>query len=364
MPCGPSPTHRSLELEDTPLTLDSFGWNSHFARAFSAQAEPGMRAGRVVCFHGAECTLWTEDGEIRAPLAGALRKESSPTPVTGDWVLIRGGAPSVSGVLKRITLLARADSFHVGKPQPLAANIDTLLIVTGLDGDFSPRRIERYLVLAASSNIDPVIVLSKADLLSSDDLAAAIASAREAAPGVPVIPWSAVDGRDTGVIAGCVQPRQTAAVAGSSGAGKSTLINRLLGEDLLETREVRASDSRGRHTTTRRELIALPQGWIIADLPGLRAVGLWSSADAVSTVFGELQQASAACRYRDCTHTVEPGCALRDAVGRGELGEARLAGFGKLKRETESMQQAKQRWEKSIARAMRSRVKAGFDLKR
>lgn len=346
------------------MKLESFGWNSHFARAFTAQAGPGERAGRVVCFHGAECTLWTAEGEVRAPLVGALRQEGSVTPVTGDWVLIREGAVAICGVLKRKTLLARADSFQGGKPQPLAANIDTLLIVTGLDGDFSPRRIERFLVLAAASGIDPVIVLSKTDLLAPDELSAAIGEAREAAPGVPVIPWSAVDGGDTGVIAGCVQPGQTAAVAGSSGAGKSTLINRLLGEERLATSEVRESDSRGRHTTTRRELIALPQGWIVADLPGLRAVGLWSSGDAVSAVFGELEQAAWRCRYRDCTHTVEPGCALREAVECGELGAARLAGFGKLSRETESVQQAKRRWEKSIARAIRARVKSGFDLKR
>jgi ribosome biogenesis GTPase len=181
---------------------------------------------------------------------------------------------------------------------------------------------------------------------------------------VPVSPWSATDGRDAGFVAGCVQPGQTAAVAGSSGAGKSTLINRLLGEERLATAGVRESDSRGRHTTTRRELIALPQGWIVADLPGLRAVGLWSTGEAVSSVFGEVAEAAQTCRYRDCTHTVEPGCALREAVESGELGAARLAGFGKLKRETESVQQAKQRWEKTIARAIRSRVKAGFDLKR
>lgn len=346
------------------MNLESLGWDSHFARAFAAQAGPGERAGRVVCFHGAECALWTEVGEMRAPLAGALRKEGAIAPVTGDWVLIRGEAPAVCGVLKRRTLLARADSFQGGKPQPLAANIDTLLIVTGLDGDFSVRRIERFLVLAASSGIDPVIVLSKADLLEPGELALAIAKAREAAPGVPVIPWSAMDGRDAGVIGGCVEPGRTAAVAGSSGAGKSTLINRLLGDDLLATREVRASDSRGRHTTTRRELIALPQGWIVADLPGLRAVGLWSTGEAVSAVFGEVEEAGRTCRYRDCTHTVEPGCAVREAAGRGEIGAARLSGFGKLKRETESVQQARQRWEKTVARAIRSRVKAGFDLKR
>ena len=191
----------------------------------------------------------------------------------------------------------------------------------------------------------------------------AISHVRESAPGVPVIPWSAVDGRDPGVIGGLVDQGQTAAVAGSSGAGKSTLINRLLGEERLLTREVREDDSRGRHTTTRRELIALPQGWVIADLPGLRAVGVWASAEAVSAAFSEVSGLSRGCRFRDCTHTDEPGCVVRAAVQAGDLAAARATSFGKLSREAGFSIEAKKRWEKTIARAVRNRRKSGFDLK-
>jgi ribosome biogenesis GTPase len=351
-------------FEDKTLTLESFGWNSHFARTFAAQASAGQRPGRIVTNHGADCLVWTEDGEVRTPLAGAMRNNLGLRPVAGDWAVLRADADVICGILKRRTELARAVAGHDMPAQVLAANIDVLLIVTGLDGDFNPRRIERFLVLAAEAGIDPVIVLSKADLCSKVRLDEAIALTRESAPGVPVIPWSAVSGQDPGVIAGCVEKGQTAAVAGSSGAGKSTLINRLLDEERLETREVRASDSRGRHTTVRRELIALRQGWVVADLPGLRSVGLWASGEAVAEVFEELDVMRRQCRYRNCTHTTEPGCALREAVEAGDVAGGRLENFGKLSRETAFSQQAKKQWEKTIARAMRQRTKAGFDLKK
>lgn len=344
------------------MNLESFGWNTHFSRAYARQAAEGQRAGRIAAFLSSECEVWTSGGAVRASLAGTLRQLPGSPPVTGDWALLRADADVVCGILARKTQLLRAVEGRT-EPQLLAANIDVLLIVTGLDGDFSPRRIERYLVLAAESGIDPVVVLSKTDLCGKAHLETAIAQVREAAPGVPVIPWSAFSGQDAGVIAGCVQRGQTAAVAGSSGAGKSTLINRLLGEERLPTREVREDDSRGRHTTTRRELIALPQGWVIADLPGLRAVGVWASAEAVSAAFSEVSGMSRGCRFRDCTHSGEPGCAVRTAVETGDLSSARVASFSTLGGQASSAGEAKRRWEKMIARAIRNRKKSGFDLK-
>ncbi|HNY42341.1 MAG TPA: ribosome small subunit-dependent GTPase A, partial [Bryobacteraceae bacterium] len=292
--------------------------------------------------------MWTEAGSVKAVLAGTLRNLPGGPPVTGDWALLRADAEVVCGILERRTVLARAVDGQ-GAPQALASNVDVLLIVTGLDGDFSPRRIERYLVLAAESGIDPVVVLSKTDLCDTRRLEDAIGLVREAAAGVPVIPWSAFSGQDTQVISGCVGAGQTAAVAGSSGAGKSTLINRLLGEERQETREVRPDDSCGRHTTTRRELIALPQGWVIADLPGLRSVGVWASSEAVATVFSEVEELARKCRYRDCTHMGEPGCVVRAAVEAGDLTASRAASFGKLSREAGFTKEAKKRWEKTIA---------------
>lgn len=361
--CGRPSLTRLLQTEDTTLNLESIGWNSHFARAFARQASEGQRPGRIAAFLGSECEVWTSGGALRAPLAGALRQEPGGAPVTGDWILLRADADVVCEILPRKTQLMRAVEAR-SEPQLLAANIDTLLIVTGLDGDFSPRRIERYLVLAAESGIDPIVVLSKADLCDAGRLEEAIAQVREAAPEVPVIPWSAVNGQDPGVIGGLLGKGQTAAVAGSSGAGKSTLINRLLGEHRQETKEVRQDDSRGRHATTRRELIMLPHKWVIADLPGLRAVGLWASAGSVAAVFQEVNQLSRRCRYRDCTHSGEPGCVVRIAVESGDLAPARAASFGKLSREAGFSSEAKKRWEKTIAKAIRNRTKMGFDPKR
>jgi len=354
---------RLFQTEDTTLNLESFGWNSHFARAFARQAGEGQRPGRIAAFLGSECEVWTQSGAVRAFLAGTLRQLPGGPPVTGDWALLRADADVICGILPRRTQLLRAVEGRT-EPQPLAANIDVMLIVTGLDGDFSPRRIERYLVLAAESGIDPVVILSKSDLCDARRLEQAIGQVREAAPGVPVIPWSAFSGQDAAVIAGCVQKGLTAAVAGSSGAGKSTLINRLLGEERLLTREVRADDSRGRHTTTRRELIALPQGWVIADLPGLRSVGVWASAGAVASVFSDVSELAQGCRYRDCAHSGEPGCVVRPAAEAGALSEARAGNFGRLSREAGSSKEAKKRWEKTIARAIRNRTKMGFDPKR
>ncbi len=201
--------------------------------------------------------------------------------MAGDWPCSEP-FDVICGILKRRTELARAVAGHDMPAQVLAANIDVLLIVTGLDGDFNPRRIERYLVLAAEAGIDPVIVLSKADLCGKERLYEAIARTRESAPGVPVIPWSAVNGQDPGVIAGCVQKGQTAAVAGSSGAGKSTLINRLLGEERLKTREVRASDCGGGHTTGLGTDCAEPGGgwWRICLDCGRGVVGSGEAVEA------------------------------------------------------------------------------------
>jgi ribosome biogenesis GTPase len=333
------------------LNLENYGWSSHFARAFAARAGAGERPGRIVSVHGAECTVWAEDGVISAMLAGSLREGGGP--VTGDWVVLRTGADVVEAILPRRTLLARARPGGEGGPQALAANIDVLLIVMGLDGDYNPRRLERYLVLAADAGADPVVILSKSDLRTAAGVEEALAEVRATVPGVPVLPWSAVTDETTEVIGGCVAPGQTAAVAGSSGAGKSTLINRLLGREALATAPVRVSDSRGRHTTTRRELIPLPQGWIVADLPGLREVGLWADPGAVAHVFRDLAEAARRCRFRDCTHTNEPGCAVLEAAASGTVESGRLAGFRKLSREAGSAREAKLRWEKEIARAVR-----------
>jgi ribosome biogenesis GTPase len=240
----------------------------------------------------------------------------------------------------------------------MAANVDTLLIVTGLDGDFSPRRMERYLVLAAECGVEPALILSKADLADAAELARRISQAREVAAGHPVVPWSSFDSRPAGAITECVGRGKTAALVGSSGTGKSTMINRLLGYDALATQPVSGSDGRGRHTTTRRELILLPQGWLIVDMPGLREVGLWASGEALEQVFEDVSGRADACRFRDCTHTTEPGCAVLAALDEGEVDGARLSQHRALRRELSELER---RREARIAeRAFRQMKREGW----
>lgn len=307
------------------MNLSQLGWSPFHSRAFEPYRRLGCRAGRVAMAHPGLYRVLTEAGEADAPAIGRLLDDP---PLVGDWVALRPGEDAVQALLPRRTLLARRQPGSAFGRQALAANLDALFIVTGLDGDFSLRRIERYLVLAGKSGIEPLIVLSKADLLEEAERTRALESARALSPGTPVILWSAFEPGGLAALQGVVGPNRTAALVGSSGAGKSTLVNRLLGYEALATQPVRAGDSRGRHTTTWRQLIPLPQGWILIDMPGLREVQLWAEPEAVDSVFEDIEAIAAGCRFRDCTHTAEPGCAVRGAAD-----PARLAQFQALRRE-------------------------------
>jgi ribosome biogenesis GTPase len=303
------------------------GWNAFFQRAFEPYGDAGYLAGRVAMAHPGLYRVVTDAGEIDAPAAGRLLNEQEGTPVVGDWVALRPSG-AIEAVLPRRTIFARRQPGSTFGRQLLAANLDVLLIVTGLDGDFSPHRIQRYLVLAEHSGIEPLVVLSKADLLGEAERRRALETVRELAPQARVLLWSAFDPAGIAALDGLIGRGKTAALIGSSGVGKSTLVNRLLGQELMATRPVREDDSRGRHTTTRRQLIPLPQGWILIDMPGLREVQLWADEAAVTNAFTDVEALAAGCRFRDCTHTVEPGCAVRDAVD-----SERLSQFHLLRRE-------------------------------
>ena len=277
---------------------------------------------RVVAQHRGAYTLRTPEGdEQTAGLAGALR-HAGEFPVVGDYVEVEGDAivrrtPRSGGVIER-----------GGDDAPLAANVDAAWIVTALGRDISPRRVERYLSLAAAGRVDPVVVINKADLDPDPPLADALADLRAVAPGVPVLPVSARTGAGIDALQATLAGR-TAVLLGSSGAGKSTLTNRLLGTDRQATGEIREGDEKGRHTTTRRELIDLPGGGSLIDTPGLRSVPV--TEDAVSAgAFPDVDQIALGCRFADCTHTAEPGCAVRAAVESGELAETRLASYLEL----------------------------------
>jgi ribosome biogenesis GTPase len=239
----------------------------------------------------------------------------------------------IEAVLPRRTMFSRRAAGRREDEQPLAANIDLVFVVCGLDGDFNVRRIERYLALAAESGTQAVIVLNKRDLCA--DLAARVSDARAVAAGAPVLTASTVTPEGIEELRGCLAPGRTVALLGSSGVGKSSIVNALTGEQRLRTSPVREQDSRGRHTTTHRELIPLAEGGALIDTPGMREIQLWAGVESVDRAFDDISALAAGCRYRDCSHTAEDGCAVRRALDDGALDGARLAGYHKLRAEAQ-----------------------------
>ncbi|MCU1314055.1 MAG: ribosome small subunit-dependent GTPase [Acidobacteriaceae bacterium] len=308
------------------MDLHSLGW----AR-YSPASEPESSYGRVALVRRDRLLVWTADGEVVATLSGALRRHHELTPSVGDWVVLRE-ASVIIDVLPRRTKLSRKEPGKRLREQVLAANMDLLFVVTALDRDYNPRRLERYLVLAYESGARPVIVLNKADLCS--DLDGVLQASQSCAPGVPVLAISALEQRGMDVLARQVERGETAALIGSSGAGKSTIVNALCGRVRQRTSMVRESDSKGRHTTTHRELIQMPGGWLLMDLPGLRELQLWADPEGVDEAFAEITALAAQCRFRDCTHQHEPGC----AVSAAELDPARLRSYQKLRRELQHLE--------------------------
>ena len=324
--------------------LDQYGWNDTFAAAFAAHAGEGRVPGRVVLEHTHIYRVGTADGELLARVSGRLRHraESRPDfPAVGDWVVVEPVADSdarIHAVLPRFSRFSRRAAGDTTEEQIVAANIDVVFLVGGLDGDFNPRRIERYLAVAGESGATPVVVLNKADLV--EDPRRHVADVEAVAPGVQVHAVSARQPETIEVLRQYVTAGRTAALLGSSGVGKSTIANRLVGHDLLRTQDVRITDSRGRHTSTSRQMVLLEGGGILIDTPGMRELQLWDSGEALGEAFVDVEELAASCRFRDCRHLREPGCAVRAAVASGELAAARLESFHKLEGERE--QQVKQ----------------------
>ena len=324
------------------MILTRFGWDD-FQTLFENHAREGLVPGRVLTATREIYRLATAQGELSAELSGRLRFASdSPAdlPTVGDWVAARtypgDGFAIVDSVLPRRSALLRRAAGRRDEVQLLAANVDLLLIAAPLDGDLRARRIERFLALAREAGVPPAVVLTKADLAA--DPVASLAAAREIAGGAPVVTVSTPMGHGLDELSALLVPRRTAALLGPSGAGKSTLVNALLGEARQATREVRDADNRGRHATTHRELFALPSGALLIDTPGLRELGLWDGADAIAATFDEVSALASVCRFRDCRHEAEPGCAVREAAGTGEIDAARLAAYEKLRREEEALE--------------------------
>lgn len=317
--------------------IEDFGWSDELQTAFAPHAARGLLPGRVTVQQRDLYTLAGPDGELRARLTGrlAFTAAAGELPVVGDFVAFTPpqgqGEGAVHALLPRRTVFTRRAAFSEHETQVVAANVDTALITEPINAPPNVRRLERYLAAARQSGAQAVVVLTKADLCA--DLPEALELARAVALGAPVIAVSVRTGAGMADFAAQLSPGRTAVLLGASGAGKSSLVNALAGQAVMATGEVRENDARGRHTTTHRELIRLPSGALILDTPGMRELGLMDAEAGLAATFEDVEALVAACRFSDCAHGAEPGCAVRAAIAGGALNEDRWRSYSKLQKE-------------------------------
>jgi ribosome biogenesis GTPase len=353
------------------MRLSELGWDETFAQHFAAHvARPDLQPARVAIEFNHNYRVYVDDGELDATAAGRLKHHAqnrAALPAVGDWVAIRKRPDEDRGaivaVLPRRSWFSRKMAGQVTDEQVVAANVDVIFIVMGLDADFSPRRLQRYLLLARESGAAPVVILTKPDLAS--DVAAQVAEVIAMAGDLPVHVVSPKHNEGVSQVAAYLATGRTGALLGSSGVGKSTIINRLVGEDVRKTGEVRESDSRGRHTTMHRELVKLPSGGLIIDTPGMRELQLWDVNEAVRETFDDIEALGVFCHFTDCRHRNEPRCAVKAAVEESRLAADRLESYLKLQDELSFL--AKQQDERALlerkrqgrigAKALRTRLK-------
>jgi ribosome biogenesis GTPase / thiamine phosphate phosphatase len=317
--------------------LEELGWTESHLLDFEPHAAAGLVPARVAVQHRGAFVVLSDLGELRAAAAGRLSHEAAGAgdlPAVGDWVAIaprlEEGTATIQAVLPRRTKFSRKTAWSAAEEQVVAANVDVVFLLTSLNEDFNLRRMERYLTLAWESGAQPVIVLTKTDLTDTVDLR--VLEVEAIAFGVPVHAISSITGDGLDVIRSYLAPGRTIALLGSSGVGKSTLVNTLAGEELLAVKEIR-EDGEGRHTTTHRQLVLLPQGGLVLDTPGMRELQLWESSDGLGETFSDIEELAASCRFNDCAHASEPGCAIRAALEDGTLEHERWASYQKLQRE-------------------------------
>lgn len=340
------------------MTLFDLGWTDDFARAFDALDLPETHPARVVRRDANRYRVRGDFGVATALVPGRLRE--MPPPAVGDWLAVErpphGDLFVIRVVLPRRSTFSRKVAGATTEEQVIAANLDVLALVVGLDGDFNLRRVERYLAQAWNGGALPLVLLNKADACPDAD--ARRLAVEDVAPGVDVHLVSALHGDGLDALGQHLAPGKTVALVGSSGVGKSTLVNRLLGREEARTAAVRADDSRGRHTTTFRELHLLPGGGLLLDTPGLRELQLWASEESLEAGFSDIDALAPGCRFRDCTHRHEPGCAVQQAVEDGRLDAARHASYLKLQKELDYLA----RRQDASGRAEKQRGKEGAKM--
>ena len=324
------------------MNLNDLGWNNFFNNQFEQIKDEGQIPARISMelrnlFH-----IFCEYGELTAELSGRYRhrvKDRSELPCVGDWVVVSArpeeGTATIHNLLERKSSFTRKEAGLRTEEQVLAANIDTTFLVSGLDHDFNLRRIERFITTVWESGASPVIVLNKTDLV--DNLQEYIERVDTVAFGIPVCTVSALNNTGIDQIAGYLKPGETAAFLGSSGVGKSTIINCLYGSELFKTGAVREDDSRGRHTTSHREMIIIPERGILIDTPGMRAVQLWGDTETLKSSFQDVEELTLQCKFTDCRHQTEPGCAIQRALADGTLDPKRFESYLKQQRELISL---------------------------
>jgi ribosome biogenesis GTPase len=321
------------------MKLEIFGWNDFFEVRFAHYSHQGLLPGRVTIQHKDRYVLFTEQGEVSGKVSGKFRFEISGLhdfPAVGDWVAfeIDSGDQSavIHHVLERRTKFSRKVAGDRPDEQVLAANIDIVFLVMGLDANYNVRRLERHLTVASESGARTVIILNKSDLCSH--LEECTREVLSIAHGIEVIVMSALHKETVIPLYSLLTPGTTGVLLGSSGVGKSTITNLLLNKDYAKVQKVRVTDDHGRHTTAYRELLMLPNGGMIIDTPGLRELQLWSGEEGLQDSFEDIEELAASCRFRDCRHETEPGCAVLSAVGQGTIEQERYESFQKLQSET------------------------------
>ena len=317
--------------------ITQYGWSETLGHDFAPHAARGLVPGRVLVQQRGQYDIVTGAGEMVAEISGRLARDAveGGLPVVGDWVAVAvreaEGAATIHAVLPRRTGFARKAAGQDQTMQVVAANVDLALLVAALNADFNPRRLERYLAAARQSGATPVVVLTKADLL--DGGAEAVEAAKAVALEARVLAVSVITGQGMDDLRALMAPGVTALLVGSSGAGKSTLVNALAGSERMAVGDIREGDARGRHTTTHRELVLLPSGALILDTPGMRELGLLDAEEGVAATFEDIEALALTCKFRDCAHGSEPGCAVRAALEAGTLDEGRWRNYDKLGRE-------------------------------